>query len=245
MMRCMRYRIAALTAVLIFAYSAPTQARTPYTDALKVAAEYWASSPEGSFPLACNGQPSLVMRELEPSMNPLAIAWTSHGTCTIYVRTSFWVNERNEQVNFLDFCQTIVHENGHLILPVSYFAASDPTNPDHSTDPTNVMYPTGTAYNTPTGCYKYAHYWEKYANYVPSAQADVPDELVDWRTVTVRPHTVQHLVCASTENLQTKLWIMSGNVNTSRIAPNVLRLTNHSSRTAIVRGACEPNYGLE
>jgi hypothetical protein len=37
-------------------------------------------------------------------------------------------------------CSTYVHEFGHLALGLDYFAASNPTDPAHSPDPTNIMY---------------------------------------------------------------------------------------------------------
>jgi hypothetical protein len=37
-------------------------------------------------------------------------------------------------------CRNYVHEFGHLVLGTSYFAATNPSDPAHSPDPTNIMY---------------------------------------------------------------------------------------------------------
>lgn len=241
----MRYRIAALTAILAVAFSAPAQARSPYTDALKAAATYWAASPEGARALPCDGEPTLetVVKPVDVPEN--AIAWTEHPICTIWLNQAYWPSERAEKANFLLFCQSITHELGHLILQPNYFASSDPMNPNHSTDVFNVMYPSETPYNVPVSCDQYAEYWEDIADYTPSVRANVSDEIVAWRTIVVPAGESRVLACTENERLQTKLWIMSGRVAQSRLAYDVLSLTNHGKRPATIRGACEPLYGQE
>jgi hypothetical protein len=69
---------------------------------------------------------------------PLALATdgqTSPETCII---------ELNSHLNLRGFpvelCAIYVHEYGHLVLSPDFFAASDPSDPAHSSDPNNIMY---------------------------------------------------------------------------------------------------------
>jgi hypothetical protein len=232
--------IVSLLAVLIFAL-AEAQARTPISDSLAAASTYWAHSPEGSFALPCNGTPSVVFTSVPADTPSDAVGWTSHGTCTIYLRADYWKTSHDGMSDYLGLCTTITHELGHLILQPNYFAASDPSNPDHSSDETNVMYPSVSINNTPQSCYQAEGFWT-YSSATPSPRASVSDELVTWRTVTAPAHSHRFLVCAYGERLQSKLWTLSGSVRVKRLTPNTLSLLNPSGRSVIVRGACEPIY---
>jgi hypothetical protein len=50
----------------------------------------------------------------------------------------------SDAVDWRDFplalCRVYVHEMGHLILGPDYFATSDPSDPGHSVDPSNIMF---------------------------------------------------------------------------------------------------------
>jgi len=240
MIRYRAFLIAALVTTLCSIYTHTAQARTPISDALAAASAYWAHSPEGSFALPC-AVPSVVFAPVPADMPGDVIGWASHGTCVVYVRADYWKTLYDGISNYLAFCTTITHELGHLILRPGYFAASNPSNPDHSTDEHNVMYPSGTEDNIPQSCYARELYWA-YTSLTPSRVANVVDELVTWRTVTMPAHSHRFLVCKYGERLQPKLWLLSGSVHVKRFTPNTDGLLNPSSRSVIVRGACEPIY---
>lgn len=110
---------------------------------LDAAALYWRRSPEGARKLPCHGHITFRFAHLRSN----AIARVPG--CAITIDRGWWlIGDRS----YWRVCGVVVHEVGHLVLGLRYFAASDPGDPAHSSDPRNVMYPTITALNRPAQC---------------------------------------------------------------------------------------------
>lgn len=138
-----------LAALALLTTSAHAATRKPYPitqyehKALAAARVYWRTSPEGAHTLPCAAPAFRVEHEAIEG----AAAWVLEG-CTVYLSAQ-WVSERPA---YPELCQAIVHELGHLILGPTYFEATDPSNPSHSANPRNVMYPFPTVENMPSEC---------------------------------------------------------------------------------------------
>ncbi len=95
----------------------------------------WARSRAGAYwhvqDLPCGRETVLTETPLPEGDAGLAIT----GSCTFAFSPA---------MDWRDFpgptCLTYIHEFGHLLLGPTYFAAVNPTEPDHSPDTTNVMY---------------------------------------------------------------------------------------------------------
>jgi hypothetical protein len=105
--------------------SVPTAAQLSWARSKAVA--YWHAQPP------CGRERVLLI--------PLPLTTSGQadpGTCSIEINTH--LNLRGYP---LELCAIYVHEYGHLILGYNYFAASNPSDPAHSSDPDNIMYGAG------------------------------------------------------------------------------------------------------
>jgi hypothetical protein len=147
----MRLRIAILAVALGLTIPSVAQATLPTTAQLVwahgVALAYWHSEPPCGVPVTTVAP--LVERsgQAEPA------------TCQITL------NAAEEWESQASVCAAYVHEFGHLLLGLTYFAAVNPADPMHSPDPANIMYggqrtsvPEWEAVERSVGCAATAHH---------------------------------------------------------------------------------------
>lgn len=72
-------------------------------------------------------------------------AVAASGDCTIWLNRAWWWppfdgTDSTGLTWAVEYCRTIVHEWGHLVLGYSYFADVNPSDPAHSPDPQSIMY---------------------------------------------------------------------------------------------------------
>lgn len=249
-------RILITVTLLGLGYAPQASARSPLSDAYAAAAQYWQHSPEGNYTLPCNGTFTIKREAIPPAGEPNAIGWTKPPECTIYLLGTRWTNETTDAELFPEFCQLITHEIGHLILGLTYFAPINPSEPDHSPDPNNVMYALMQAKALPTECLHAADYWtglpsteaieratgERAAPIIkPSPRLPIQDELVNWRGFTLKAHTARVLACATGERLQDKVWAVGGSAFVHTLSATTARVRARA-HTVSIRGACEPVF---
>lgn len=112
---------------------------------LRLAPEWWGAT-------ACGGEIAVIVAD--PSTFPDAgqdigyAQWTgiegqgaTYVACSIWFSSRFFASDAQRYLNWGSFCQTALHEYGHL-LGLGHVAD----------DPTNVMYPTGSQANVPPVC---------------------------------------------------------------------------------------------
>lgn len=121
--------LAALLASLAIPATAAsdTPTSTEFAWAHRVAVAYW------HVPAPPCGTPTLAF---EPHLSHYtALATYSRCTITFYVGPVQDWRDTPAAV-----CHIYVHEFGHLVLGPTYFASTNPADPAHSADPTNIMY---------------------------------------------------------------------------------------------------------
>lgn len=88
-----------------------------------VALSYWHGPP------SC-GMPSIAVEPLKQGR----LGQATYRQCAVQLSASYdW-----SALPIL-LCEVIVHETGHLVLGPTYFAAVNPSEPEHSPDATNIM----------------------------------------------------------------------------------------------------------
>lgn len=124
---CFGLLLAALTLIVSTAHATVTP--NPFTLATERAEAFWQTLP------AC-GHPHLSLTTVTDGDDGMAI----YQTCTTEIQRSSWPDERAAAVDWAELCRVETHEIGHLTLGPTYYAASNPTNPAHSPNETNVMF---------------------------------------------------------------------------------------------------------
>lgn len=249
-------RILITVALLGLGYAPQASARTPLTDAIAAAAQYWQTSPEGSYQLPCNSSFTIKRESATPAGKPNAIGWTKPPECTIYLLATRWTNETTDATLFPEYCQLITHEIGHIILGSTYFVGVNPIEPDHSPDPNNVMYPILEPRAMPAQCLHASDYWTSLPSteaieratgeratpmIKPSPRLPIQDELVNWRGFKLKAHTTRVLACATGERLQNKVWTVGGSAFVHTLSATTARV-RAQAHTVSIRGACEPVF---
>lgn len=123
----MRKLLAPILAVLVLAVpasaSVPTPAQLAWARAKAVS--YWHAQNPPCGPLTVLAVPLPMNTDGQANYETCAIELNSHTNLRGYP----W-----------EMCVIYVHEFGHLVLGTEYFAASNPSDPAHSSDPDNIMY---------------------------------------------------------------------------------------------------------
>jgi hypothetical protein len=236
--------------ICLWCAPAAAQNRTPLSDAVQAAEAYWNASPEGSYKLPCHSE--FPLSRVAPKIDkPEILAYTEPPSCTIWLEANYFPSELADATKYAEFCHVLIHEIGHIVLGVTYFQGTNPTEPDHSTDPHNVMDREITNENEPTQCAAGATYWLNMTaaeieahvlapnerQYTPSPILPIRDSLT-WRGFRLQPHHTRTLYCGHHERLQRKLWIIGGPAHTTPLSSVSDRVS--AGRKAIsVRGACE------
>lgn len=128
-------RVGALTATLtllvasgVARAASSTATAREMAWARRVAVAYWHGEPRCGIPTV---SPSKGLGNL--------LGDATYSTCAIRYSAGTSIDWGWREYPPL-FCELIVHEYGHLVLGPTYFAASNPTEPEHSPDPRSIMY---------------------------------------------------------------------------------------------------------
>lgn len=117
--------LALPTTALAANQYAPTAAQLEWSRSVAVA--YWQT------PQPPCGRESVALAPLAATIP--AEVWGANPPCVITLNASYDWRDFPESV-----CHAYVHEFGHLVLGPDYFAAVNPSDPAHSTDPNSIMY---------------------------------------------------------------------------------------------------------
>jgi hypothetical protein len=109
----------------------------------RIADAYWHHAP-----LNCPLRARIVPAASLPSGT---VAEATAGSCDMRVSAPYFpARDRHPySTNADSACYMVVHEWGHMVLGPNYFATTNPADPAHSADPSNVMYASGENANVP------------------------------------------------------------------------------------------------
>ena len=135
--------ILAICAALALPAGASATNITPTQEqqALQIAATYWAITAPDAVS-SCPAAPTITWGSLPGNATDvLAYAyWTVAYDGATPVVGACGMIVRDVPMTWGQFCRVIVHEDGHLVLGPTYFAAVNPADPAHSPDPTSIMW---------------------------------------------------------------------------------------------------------
>lgn len=109
--------------------------------AIQRAESYWGVVP-------CGGTFDVQLIDTTPTG---AKGWADTTYCHAYIDSVLFATPAQQAAQWPAFCQVVVHEIGHLILGLDYFKTTNPSDPAHSADQTNVMQDKTVVY--PSSCF--------------------------------------------------------------------------------------------
>lgn len=102
--------------------------------AIAISLRYWRTHEPSMLidGLPACGQPRIAWRPLRDGIGGEALL----GSCRIVLSSTAFIPKWNRPF----FCETVLHEIGHLVLGELFFAATNPDDPAHSPDPFSPMF---------------------------------------------------------------------------------------------------------
>jgi hypothetical protein len=132
------WRAATAAVIATLAVSSAAQAaadRRPITRGAALAQSILAARQFWSGWTPKCGAPEIAVVKLDRAISGLA----EFDTCRIDLQAALVASAPRSPGGFYNLCQTVAHEWGHEVLGPTYFAATNPSDSGHSSNPDSVM----------------------------------------------------------------------------------------------------------